>query len=94
MPLFVMVGVDKPSALQVRMGARENHVAYIKERMDTIKLAGPFLDANGDMAGSMIIFEAEDLEAAKAFSAGDPYTLASLWERAEVRPFKVTIGEL
>jgi uncharacterized protein YciI len=94
MPLFAMVGVDKSNALQVRMGARENHIAYIQARMQMIKLAGPFLDANGDMAGSMIIFEAEDLAAAKAFSANDPYTLAGLWESAEVRPYKVTIGEL
>lgn len=94
MPLFAMMCIDKPNALQVRMGAREGHLAYIAERRQMVKLAGPLLDANGDMAGSMLIVEADDLDAAKAFNANDPYTLADLWDRVELRPFKVSIGEL
>ena len=33
MPLFVLTCIDKPDALQVRMGAREAHLAYVRERM-------------------------------------------------------------
>ena len=94
MPLFALVCIDRPNALAVRMGARENHLAYVKERIQMMKLGGPFLDANGDMAGSLMIIEADDLAAAKAFNANDPYTLAGLWESVEVRPYRVTIGEL
>ena len=94
MPLFAMVCIDKPDALQVRMAAREDHLAYVRERREQVKLGGPFLDANGDMAGSLIIVEAENLQAAQAWNAADPYTLAGLWERVEIKPFRATIGQL
>ena len=94
MALFALVCIDKPNALAVRMGAREDHLAYVRERIQMMKLGGPFLDANGDMAGSLMILEAEDLDAARAFNANDPYTLAGLWESVDIRPYRVTIGEL
>jgi uncharacterized protein len=94
MPLFVLHCIDKPNALQVRLGAREAHLAYVRERLDMVKLGGPFLDDKGDMAGSLIIVEAADRAAAEAFNRDDPYTRAGLWERVEVRPFRATLGQL
>jgi hypothetical protein len=46
------------------------------------------------MAGSLMIIEAADLDAAKKFSADDPYTKAGLWASVDVRPFRVTFGAL
>jgi uncharacterized protein YciI len=40
----------------------------------------------------MFILEAADIEAARAFSAADPYTLAGLFERVEIRPWRRTLG--
>ncbi|MDX9998546.1 MAG: YciI family protein [Phenylobacterium sp.] len=94
MPLFVAVCIDKPNSLELRMATREAHFAYVRGKQGMMKLGGPFLDENGQMAGSLIIFEAEDLQAAKAFSAEDPYTKAGLFERVEVRPWKATFGSL
>jgi uncharacterized protein YciI len=94
MPLFVAVCIDKPNSLELRMATREAHFAYVRGKQGMMKLGGPFLDENGQMAGSLIVFEAEDLEAAKAFSAEDPYTKAGLFERVEVRPWKATFGSL
>jgi hypothetical protein len=42
------------------------------------------------MAGSLIIFEAADFEAAKAWHAGDPYKKADLFSQSDVRPWKAT----
>ena len=42
----------------------------------------------------MLIVEAPDLTAAKAFSAADPYVTAGVFQSVDVRPFRVTIGEL
>jgi hypothetical protein len=44
------------------------------------------------MAGSLIIFEAADLEAARAFAAADPYAKAGLFESAQLRPWRATLG--
>ena len=94
MPLYALTCIDKPNALERRMAAREAHVAYIRERLASVKLAGPFLDARDEMAGSLLIVEAESLEDAQAFNAGDPYTLAGLWQSVDIRPFRVSIGQL
>lgn len=92
MPLFVLTCIDKPGALAVRMGAREDHLAWVKGQ--PLKLGGPFLDAGGAMAGSLMIVEAADLEAARAFNAADPYTKAGLWQSVDIRLFRVTLGQL
>ena len=55
-----------------------------------VRLGGPFLDAKGDMAGSLIIFEAEDLDAARAWHENDPYKTAGLFAHSEVRAWKAT----
>jgi uncharacterized protein YciI len=94
MPMFAMVCIDRPDSLAVRMGAREAHLAYVRERAAMVKLGGPILDAAGDMAGSLMIVEADDLAAAQAFNANDPYTLAGLWQSVDIRPFRTTVGQL
>lgn len=94
MPLFVLTCIDKPNALETRMAAREAHLAYVRAMPGVVKLGGPFLDAAGGMAGSMLIIEVDDLAAAQAFSAADPYARAGLFQSVDVRPFKVTLGEL
>lgn len=93
MPLFALTCIDKPDALEVRLGARKDHLAWAGAT-GALRLGGPFLDEKGDMAGSLMIIEADDLAAAKAFNAADPYTKAGLWQSVDIRPFKVTVGEL
>lgn len=94
MPLFVLTLIDKPNALELRMATREAHLAWVRGRIGELKLGGPFLDDAGNMAGSLMILEEPDLAAAKAFNAEDPYTKAGLWQSVDVRPFKVTLGQL
>jgi uncharacterized protein YciI len=94
MPLFVMTLIDRPGALDLRMATREAHLAYVRERLEMVKLAGPLLDAAGGMVGSLFIMEAPDQGAVEAFRAEDPYTKAGLFERVEIRPFRATVGGL
>jgi uncharacterized protein YciI len=93
MPLFVLTCIDRPDGLEARMAAREAHLAYVRES-GVVRLAGPFLDENESMAGSMLIIEARDLAAAQAFSAADPYRKAGVFQSVDVRPFRLTIGSL
>jgi uncharacterized protein YciI len=94
MALFVLICIDKPGALALRTATREAHLAYVASRPGELKLGGPFLDEAGDMAGSLMIVEAADLAAAEAFHAADPYKLAGLFGRVEIKPFRTTIGQL
>jgi len=90
--LFVVNAIDKENSLPLRMATRDAHFAYARET-GVIRLGGPFLDAKGDMAGSLIIFEAADLDAAKTWHANDPYVKAGLFAHSEVRPWKATFNQ-
>ncbi len=91
MPLFVISWRDKPGALALRMANREAHLAYAATQGERVKLGGPYLDENGQMAGSLIIIEAGSLEEAQAFHAKDPYMLAGLFETSTITPWRMTL---
>jgi uncharacterized protein YciI len=90
MPLFALYCVDKPNSLEIRMGAREKHLAYLKDF--DVKLGGPLLDDAGNMVGSTLILEVADLAAAKAFAENDPYNRAGLFESVRLTGFRTTVG--
>ncbi len=72
-----VICTDKPDHLEVRKANRDAHVAYLKST--GVEQAGPFLDANGDMYGSLIILDVADMSAAQAWAADDPYAKAGLF---------------
>jgi uncharacterized protein len=87
--LFVLTCIDKENALDTRKAARDAHIAYVRDT-GVVRLGGPFLDANGDMAGSLLILDVADLDAVKAWQANDPYVKAGLFARSEARAWKAT----
>ena len=94
MTLYVISWTDKPDSLPLRMATREAHLAYAHDMGGRVKLGGPFLDEAGQMAGSLIIIEADSLDEAKAWHAADPYAKAGLFERSDVRPYRITLNGL
>ena len=87
--LFALLCKDKPGHLNVRMETRPTHVEYLNKlnAEGTLKMAGPFLDADGKPNGSLVVVKAENAEAAKAIADADPYTKAGLFESVEIKPF-------
>lgn len=87
--LFAFLCKDKPGHLNVRMEARPAHVEHLNKlnAEGTLKMAGPFLDAEGKPCGSLVIVETDTIEAAKALADADPYARAGLFESVEVKPF-------
>jgi uncharacterized protein YciI len=94
MALFMLACFDKPNSMDLRMATRAAHLAYAGERSDLIKVAGPMLDDDGGMAGSLFILEAPDRAAVEAFNAADPYQQAGLFGQVEIRGFRASIGQL
>jgi uncharacterized protein YciI len=86
MPLFVMLGTDGPKAAGLRPEHRPAHLANLepKDAAGELAFAGPLLGSDGKPCGSVIVFEAEDLEAARRFADSDPYTRESIFERVQV----------
>jgi uncharacterized protein YciI len=94
MALFALICFDKPDSLALRMANREDHLAYARDHLAMIRVAGPLLDDAGNMTGSMFLIDAEERETVQAFNAADPYTRAGLFERVEIRGWRVTLGAL
>jgi len=86
--LYVIHCVDKEGSLQVRMDNRPAHIEYLKSYGEKLHAAGPTLAADGSMNGSVVILDLEDLAAAEAFAAGDPYKKAGLFESVTMSAWK------
>lgn len=88
---FALITRDKPDALQVRLDNRDAHLAYIKDT-GVVEMAGPFLDSEGVMSGSLIVMEVDNREAAQAWADNDPYAKAGLFEDVRIEEWKKVIG--
>ncbi len=88
--LIALIARDKPDSLQVRLDTRDAHVAYLKSS-DAVTQAGPLLDADDQMIGSLIILDVDSIDAAQDWASNDPYGHAGLFESVELIPWKKVI---
>ncbi|MFN3722478.1 MAG: YciI family protein [Paracoccaceae bacterium] len=86
-----LICIDKPDHLQIRIDNRPAHLAHI-ESSGIVEMAGPFLDENGGMIGSLVILTVETLEQAQNWAENDPYAKAGLFETVSIREWKKVIG--
>ncbi len=80
--LIALIAKDKPGALAIRQENRPAHVEYLKAT--NVAQAGPLLDDNGEMCGSLVILDLHDMAAAQDWVAHDPYNKAGLFESTEL----------
>ena len=86
-----LICTDKPGALAVRTENRSAHLAYI-ETTGVVEMAGPFLDGDGKMMGSLIILSVDRVKDAQDWAAGDPYAKAGLFAAVVIREWKKVVG--
>ncbi|MCD1625010.1 YciI family protein [Seohaeicola saemankumensis] len=90
--MFVaLIARDKSGALETRMANRAAHLDYVKQT-GVVRQAGPLLDKEEQMIGSLLILEVADMEQAMQWAAGDPYSKAGLFQGVELIPWKKVIG--
>ena len=87
--LYALMCKDKPGALDLRLSTRPTHVEYLKglHAAGTLKMAGPLMGVDDKPNGSLVIVEAESLEAARSLADNDPYAKAGLFESVDIRAF-------
>ncbi|OSP54610.1 YciI family protein [Pseudoruegeria sp. SK021] len=88
---YAVIGHDKPGALEVRKANRPDHVAYLKSS-GVVMQAGPLLDAEGEMNGSLVILDVASAAEAEAWVAADPYGKVGLFDSISVLPWNRVIG--
>ncbi len=82
--LFAIRCIDKADHLPLRQENRPAHIEYVKTFHDRLYAAGPLLDAQGQMCGSLIILDVADKAEAQQFAANDPYALAGLFAEVTI----------
>jgi uncharacterized protein len=92
MAYFVLIGLDKPGAAELRAATRPDHLAYLATLGDKAKLVGPFLNDEGGAVGSMVIVEVDSQAEAQAIQAADPYAKVGLFASTDLRPWKLVGG--
>jgi uncharacterized protein YciI len=90
---FALVAHDRPNAVARRMEMRPEHLKHLESLGESLKLAGPFLDDAGQMIGTIMVIEADSLEAARAIYARDPFMQNNLFDSVTIKPWKVTISK-
>jgi uncharacterized protein YciI len=86
MGLFVLIGRDGARGAELRKRHRDAHLANLRPLADAgrVVYAGPLLDPAEQPCGSVIVFEAESLDAARRFASSDPYVVNGVFESHDV----------
>lgn len=90
---FILIAYDStdPGALDHRMKVRPEHlekIAKIKKDGQYI-YGGAILDDSEKMIGSMILYNVENRAELDKILLNEPYINDKVWERIEIRPFRV-----
>jgi len=86
MSLYVLIGRDGADGVAKRKLHRDAHLANLRPLAEAgrVVYAGPLLDASEQPRGSVVVFEAESLDAARRFAATDPYVVEGIFASFEV----------
>jgi uncharacterized protein YciI len=96
--LYAVWATDAPGTLAERERVRPQHRARLREPEPhhvRVVLAGPtFDDAGTRMNGTLLVVEAEHIDAVRAFVADDPYVAAGVYAAYDIRPWHCGLGPL
>ena len=88
--LHVLICTDKPGHLDIRTANREAHLVHLRADRHVTQ-AGPLLDRDGAMWGSLIVFDTDDRNHVESFVADDPYGWAGLFSDVRIETWNRTV---
>ena len=90
---FILTAFDgtDAGALERRMRCRPEHLEKIGHVKKTGKFlcGGAILDDDGTMIGSMILYEVSDRAELDRILLDEPYINNKVWEKIDIRPFRM-----
>lgn len=92
--LYAMTAKDKPGSGEQRTATRPVHMEHLASLGDKLVLAGALLNAEGVPEGSLMVLEAETLEAATAAFERDPFVTAGIFASYEIKAWRVAINHM
>ena len=86
--IYIFTLMDKPDGLALRLRVRPEHKAYLAAVADRMAFAGPLTTDDGQtMTGSLLAIEFESRDAARAWLAQEPFTMAGLYASTSIQAF-------
>jgi len=92
--LYAMIAKDKPGSGDLRTTTRPVHLEHLHSLGNTLVLAGALLDDAGTPEGSLMVVEAESLEAATALFMADPFIPAGVFASYEIKAWRIAINNM
>lgn len=95
MGFFVFFAIDHPGGSEMRARVREAHRTHIRNASSRCccVAGGPLMHStDDDMIGTLLIFEAHTTTDVAEFMAQDPYCVAGLFARTEIRRWQWNLG--
>ena len=90
---FLLLAYDgtDAEALQRRLNVRDEHLRRISglKKDGEFLFGGAILDNEGKMTGSMIVYDFPDRTALDEMLKNEPYFTDGVWERLEIKPFRL-----
>lgn len=90
---FLLIAYDSTDAgaLDRRMEVRPEHLEKIKLVKNTghYLCGGAILNESGTMIGSMILYEVANREELDRLLEKEPYIYNKIWDKIEIRPFRM-----
>lgn len=91
--LFAIHMIDRPGAAEIRASVRDEHLAFVAAHRDKILIGGPLVTDDGQTAaGSLVVMDLPDRDAALALLADEPNVNAGVYESITIRAFQQLIG--
>lgn len=95
---FVVFATDKPGSIELRKRTRPEHRSHLRNdaaHAVRVLLAGPTLDpSSAQMNGTLLVVEADSIDAVILFVDADPYSKVGLFEQVHIRPWSCGLGQI
>ena len=85
---YSLICHDFPNSSEKRKRLRENHINYLNNFRELILFAGPMMDEENNVLGSLIIIKFSNKKKADDFSKNDPYFLGGLFKKVLINKSK------
>lgn len=92
--LFAMIAKDRPGTIDQRLAVRPVHLQHLESLGQQLRLAGALLNAEGTPEGSLVVIEAETLEAATAIFNADPFVSEGIFDSVEIKPWRLAYDHM
>ncbi|RQS62545.1 YciI family protein [Burkholderia sp. Bp8963] len=84
---FVVYCVDHPGMAERRQTHFAAHKARLLASPLKARIAGPLIEPDGAVGGSLFLYEADDIETVRRLVQEDPFNTERIWKTVDIRIF-------